>query len=50
MVSLSSAVRLMLNASVYYMDINDMQVEKAVNQIESYMTNAAEATGKGNVF
>ena len=39
--------RLMLNASVYYMDINDMQVEKAVNQIECYMTNAAKATGKG---
>ena len=39
--------RLILNGSVYYMDITDMQVEEAVSAMESYVTNAAEATGKG---
>ena len=39
--------RLILNGSVYYMDITDMQVNEAVSPIESYITNAAEATGKG---
>jgi iron complex outermembrane receptor protein len=39
--------RLILNGSVYYMDITDMQVEEAVSPMESYVTNAAEATAKG---
>jgi iron complex outermembrane receptor protein len=39
--------RLILNGSVYYMDITDMQVEEAVSPMESYITNAAEATAKG---
>ncbi|MCB9480864.1 MAG: TonB-dependent receptor [Desulfobacteraceae bacterium] len=39
--------RLIMNASVYYMDIKDMQVEEALDHLETYMTNAAEATGKG---
>ena len=29
------------------MEIDDMQVNEAVSPLESYMTNAAEATGKG---
>ena len=39
--------RLILNGSVYYMDITDMQVTEAVTPVESYLTNAAEATAKG---
>ncbi|MBE9484927.1 MAG: TonB-dependent receptor, partial [Bacteroidetes bacterium] len=39
--------RLTLNGSVYYMDISDMQVQEAVSPIETYLTNAATATGKG---
>jgi iron complex outermembrane receptor protein len=39
--------RLILNGSVYYMDITDMQVPEAISPIESYTTNAAEATAKG---
>jgi len=39
--------RLIINGSVYYMEIDDMQVNEAVSPLESYMTNAAEATGKG---
>jgi iron complex outermembrane receptor protein len=39
--------RLIINGSVYYMEIDDMQVNEAVSPMESYVTNAAEATGKG---
>jgi len=39
--------RLILNGSIYYMDITDMQVEQNVSPMASYVTNAAEATGKG---
>jgi len=39
--------RIMLNGSVYYMDITDMQVEEAVSPFMSYTTNAAEATAMG---
>jgi iron complex outermembrane receptor protein len=39
--------RLIINGSVYYMEIDDMQVDEAVSPIELYTTNAAEATGKG---
>ena len=39
--------RVILNGSVYYMDINDMQVEEAISPIVGYITNAAEATAKG---
>ena len=39
--------RLIINGSVYYMKIDDMQVEEAVSPVELYITNAAEATGKG---
>ncbi|WP_287038041.1 TonB-dependent receptor, partial [Desulfobacter sp.] len=39
--------RLIVNASIYLMDISDMQVSEKVSSLESYITNAAEATGKG---
>jgi iron complex outermembrane receptor protein len=39
--------RLMLNGCIFLMDISDMQVTEAVSPVESYMTNAAEATAKG---
>jgi iron complex outermembrane receptor protein len=39
--------RLILNGTVYYMDISDMQVPENVSPFESYLTNAAEATGIG---
>jgi len=39
--------QIMLNGSVYYMDITDMQVEEAVSPFVSYTTNAAEATAMG---
>ena len=39
--------RLIINGSVYYMDIEDMQVDEHVSPMELYTTNAAEATGKG---
>jgi iron complex outermembrane receptor protein len=39
--------RLILNGAIYYMDISDMQVEESVSPLVSYLTNAAEATGKG---
>lgn len=39
--------RLMINASIYLMDISDMQVSENISSLESYVTNAAEATGKG---
>ena len=37
----------MLNASIFYMDISDMQVEEAIDPYQSWITNAAEATSKG---
>lgn len=39
--------RLMVNGSLYYMDIEDMQVEIAYATGRRATTNAAEATGKG---
>jgi iron complex outermembrane receptor protein len=39
--------RLIVNGAVYYMNITDMQVENAVDPDNSYVTNAAEATGIG---
>ncbi|MCG8549378.1 MAG: TonB-dependent receptor [Desulfobacterales bacterium] len=39
--------RLMVNAAVFYMDIDDMQVEEAINPTDIYMTNAAKASGVG---
>ncbi|MDX9963965.1 TonB-dependent receptor domain-containing protein [Desulfobacter postgatei] len=39
--------RLVVNASIYLMDLSDMQVSETVAPTESYITNAAEATGKG---
>ena len=39
--------RLIINGSVFYMDITDMQVNEAVSPIVAYITNAAEATAKG---
>lgn len=39
--------RLIVNGAVYYMDINNMQVDEAVSFSETYVTNAAEASGYG---
>jgi len=39
--------RVQLNASLYYMDIQDMQVEESVTPITTYVNNATEATSKG---
>ncbi|MGD9826108.1 TonB-dependent receptor [Desulfobacter sp.] len=39
--------RLIVNASIYLMDISDMQVSQKVTPTASYLTNAAEATAKG---
>lgn len=39
--------RVRLNTSLYYMDIDDMQVETAVNAISNYRSNAAKSTSKG---
>ncbi|WP_084813641.1 TonB-dependent receptor [Desulfogranum japonicum] len=39
--------RLIANASVYLMDISDMQVSENISAISSYVTNAGKATGKG---
>ncbi len=39
--------RLLVNASIYYMDIQNMQVEEWVTPVTTYVTNAAEATAKG---
>jgi iron complex outermembrane receptor protein len=39
--------RLMINGSIFYMDINDMQVEEAVDPMISWITNAAKATSQG---
>ncbi len=39
--------KLIINSSVFYMDITDMQVVQAVSPTAEYTTNAAEATAKG---
>ncbi|WP_321415030.1 TonB-dependent receptor [uncultured Desulfobacter sp.] len=40
--------RLIANASIYLMDISDMQVTETILELDrSYLTNAAKATGKG---
>lgn len=39
--------RLILNAGIYYMDIEDMQVEEGIDPMTTYITNAAEATARG---
>ena len=39
--------RLFINGSIYYMDIDNMQVKSAVDQGLSYMSNAAKAASKG---
>lgn len=39
--------KLIINASVYYMDIEDMQVNEQASPEETYLTNAATATGMG---
>ncbi len=39
--------RLMINAALFYMDIEDMQVNQAISPTEVYLTNAAEASAIG---
>lgn len=39
--------KLTLNASIYYQDIDDMQVSHGVSPSVAYMTNAGKATSKG---
>ncbi|PIE71894.1 MAG: TonB-dependent receptor [Deltaproteobacteria bacterium] len=39
--------RFIVNAAMYYMDIDNMQVNEAVSPLETYVTNAAKATGYG---
>ena len=39
--------RLTMNAAVFYMDIEDMQVNETFSATETYITNAAEASGYG---
>lgn len=39
--------RLILNGTLFYMDIKDMQVNEAISPTEAYLTNAAEATSMG---
>jgi len=39
--------RLIVNGAAYYMDIDDMQVDEAISYLETYTTNAAEASGYG---
>ena len=39
--------RLIVNASIYLMDISDMQISEKVTALQTYLTNAAEATAKG---
>jgi len=39
--------KLLLNLSLYYMDISDMQVKTAINPYSGYTSNAAEATSQG---
>jgi len=42
--------KLILNTSIYYMKIDDMQVINNVNAAFAYMSNAAKATSKGFEF
>jgi len=39
--------RLIFNSAVYYMDIEDMQVNEAVSPVIAFITNAAQATAYG---
>lgn len=39
--------RLIVNGALFYMDIEDMQVNEAVSPYEAYLTNAAEASAIG---
>jgi len=39
--------KLLLNIASYYMDISNMQVVTPINNMDSYMSNAASATSKG---
>ena len=39
--------RIVLNGCIFFMDIADMQVSKAISPTVSYLSNAAEATAKG---
>lgn len=39
--------RLILNGAVFYMEISDMQVDESISPVETYLTNAAEASGYG---
>ena len=39
--------RLMINGSIFLMDISDMQVSETITPTTTYITNAAQATGKG---
>jgi iron complex outermembrane receptor protein len=39
--------RLVVNGAAYYMDIENMQVDEAISYLETYTTNAAEASGYG---
>lgn len=39
--------RLILNGAIYYMDISNMQVVEHISAVESYTTNAAEASSQG---
>lgn len=42
--------RVNMSAAVYYMDIEDMQVNNSVDALRAYRSNAAEATSKGIEF
>ncbi len=39
--------RLILNGTVFYMALEDMQLSQAINMSDSYVTNAAKASGAG---
>ena len=39
--------RIIFNTALYYMDIDDMQVNTAIDAVQSYRSNAAKATSKG---
>lgn len=42
--------KIVFNAAVYYMDIENLQVQEVINQGESYTTNSPEATAYGVEF
>jgi len=39
--------KLVVNGTIYYMDIDDMQVQSPYNYAQAYLSNAAKATSKG---